>query len=63
MELGGSGIFRPEVTLPVGAKHPVLAWGLGLERLAMLLLGLNDIRDLYISDIKWLKENPTFYRR
>jgi phenylalanyl-tRNA synthetase alpha chain len=63
LELGGSGIFRPEVTLPLGVKYPVLAWGLGLERLAMLLLGVNDIRDLYISDIKWLKENPTFYRR
>jgi len=58
IELGGSGIFRPEVTLPLGIKHPVLAWGLGLERLAMLRFGLDDIRDLYISDIKWLRESP-----
>jgi phenylalanyl-tRNA synthetase alpha chain len=29
MELGGSGIFRPEVTEPIGIKSPVLAWGLG----------------------------------
>jgi len=56
LELGGSGIFRQEVTLPFGIKYPVLAWGLGLERLAMLKLGLNDIRDLYISDIDWLQE-------
>jgi phenylalanyl-tRNA synthetase alpha chain len=58
MELGGAGIFRPEVTKPLGVKHPVLAWGLGLERLAMLLLDLDDIRKLYISDIDWLRKAP-----
>jgi len=58
MELGGSGIFRPEVTEPIGIKSPVLAWGLGLERLAMLRFGLNDIRDLYISDLGWLRKKP-----
>jgi len=58
MELGGSGIFRPEVTEPVGVKNPVLAWGLGLERLAMLRYGLEDIRDLYISDLAWLRKTP-----
>lgn len=56
LELGGSGIFRPEVTAPFNVKYPVLAWGLGLERLAMLKLGLKDIRELYISDIDWLRE-------
>jgi len=56
MELGGSGIFRPEVTEPIGVKNPVLAWGLGLERLAMLRFGLTDIRDLYISDLGWLRK-------
>jgi phenylalanyl-tRNA synthetase alpha chain len=55
MELGGSGIFRPEVTEPIGVKNPVLAWGLGLERLAMLKFGLKDIRKLYISDLEWLR--------
>ena len=50
MELGGSGIFRPEVTEPLGITSPVLAWGLGLERLAMLRFGVTDIRDLYVSD-------------
>ena len=58
MELGGSGIFRPEVTEPVGVKNPVLAWGLGLERLAMLRYGLTDIRSLYISDLDWLRKTP-----
>ncbi len=58
MELGGSGIFRPEVTLPAGVKNPVLAWGLSLERLAMLKLDLDDIRILYENDLKWLNEVP-----
>lgn len=56
LELGGSGIFRPEVTAPFNVEYPVLAWGLGLERLVMLKLGLKDIRDLYISDIDWLRD-------
>ena len=56
LELGGSGIFRPEVTAPFGIDCPVLAWGLGLERLAMLRLGIKDIRMLYQSDLQWLKE-------
>ncbi|HHF56564.1 MAG TPA: phenylalanine--tRNA ligase subunit alpha [Thermoplasmatales archaeon] len=58
IELGGAGIFRPEVTLPFGVEEPVLAWGLGLERMAMILLGLNDIRMLYFSDIEWLRSLP-----
>tara|TARA_Y100001970_G_scaffold202015_1_gene245915 strand:+ start:132 stop:1592 length:1461 start_codon:yes stop_codon:yes gene_type:complete len=56
LELGGAGIFRPEVTAPFDIDCPVLAWGLGLERLAMLHLDLEDIRMLYQSDLKWLKE-------
>lgn len=58
MELGGSGMFRPEVTEPLGIREPVLAWGLGLERMAMMVLGLKDIRELYFSDIEWLKNLP-----
>ncbi len=58
LELGGAGIFRPEVTEPLGITSPVLAWGMGLERLAMLVLGLDDIRQLYISDLEWLRQQP-----
>ncbi len=58
MELGGAGIFRPEVTAPLGVTHPVLAWGLGLERLVMALEGIKDIRELYLSDIDWLRRHP-----
>lgn len=59
VELGGMGIFRPEVTLPLGVREPVLAWGLGLERLAILLLDVNDARTLYQNDLRWLQSfNP-----
>ena len=58
LELGGAGIFRPEVTEPLGITSPVCAWGMGLERLAMLVLGLDDIRQLYISDLEWLRNQP-----
>jgi phenylalanyl-tRNA synthetase alpha chain len=56
LEMGGSGIFRPEVTWPLGVKKPVLAWGCGLERLLMLRLGMEDIRELYNNDLGWLRE-------
>ncbi|MFC1787223.1 phenylalanine--tRNA ligase subunit alpha [Halobacteriota archaeon] len=58
IELGGAGIFRREVTAPLGIRHPVLAWGLGVGRLAMLRLGLKDLRDLYRSDMEWLWRCP-----
>ncbi len=58
IELGGAGVFRNEVTEPLGIKHPVLAWGLGVSRLAMLRLGLRDLRELYQSDIDWLRKSP-----
>jgi phenylalanyl-tRNA synthetase alpha chain len=60
LELGGAGVFREEVTNPIGVNYPVLAWGLGIERLAMLSLGLTDIRDLYRSDIDWLRKTRIF---
>jgi phenylalanyl-tRNA synthetase alpha chain len=60
MELGGAGMFRPEVLEPFGVKCPVLAWGFGFERLAMLKWNIKDIRDLYISDIDTLKNNTVF---
>ncbi len=56
VEFGGAGIFRPEVTLPLGIEVPVLAWGLGIGRLAMIRMGISDIRQLYSEDLKWLRE-------
>lgn len=51
-ELGGSGIFRPEVTEPLGINVPVLAWGIGIDRMALMALGLNDLRELFSPDIE-----------
>lgn len=58
VELCGMGIFRPEVTRPLGVKNPVLAWGGGLERLVMLRYGLDDVRYLYENDLGWLRSVP-----
>ena len=58
VEMGGSGIFRPEVTRPLGITDRVLAWGLGLERLAMLIHNLDAIGDLYFATMPWLREEP-----
>jgi phenylalanyl-tRNA synthetase alpha chain len=55
VEMCGSGVFRPEVTRPLGCNVPVLAWGGGVERIAMLRYGLDDIRKLYMADIDWLR--------
>ena len=55
IELSGSGVFRPEVTVPLGVRVPVLAWGPGIERLMLMRYGLDDMRDLYGADLSWLR--------
>ena len=57
IELFGMGIFRPEVTKPLGITKPVLAWGGGIERIAMLKYGLTDVREFYNNDLGWLRSN------
>ena len=63
VELGGAGIFREEVTTPWGIESPVLAWGLGVSRVAMLRMGLSDLRELYQSDIDWMRRMPVMTGR
>uniref|UniRef100_A0AAQ6IMX2 phenylalanine--tRNA ligase n=1 Tax=Anabas testudineus TaxID=64144 RepID=A0AAQ6IMX2_ANATE len=48
MELGNSGVFRPEMLLPMGVPEgvSVIAWGLSLERPTMIKYGINNIREL-----------------
>jgi len=58
IEMGGAGVFREEVTSPLGINYPVLAWGLGVSRIAMLRLGLKDLRYLHRSDVAFLRETP-----
>jgi phenylalanyl-tRNA synthetase alpha chain len=57
MEFGGSGIFREELTKPLGIDVPVIAWGIGIDRLAMFKLGVEDIRYLFTQNLKWLRKS------
>lgn len=57
VELGGAGMFRPEILKPLGIDVPVIAWGLGIDRLAMYKLGINDIRYLFSTDLNWLRKS------
>ncbi len=54
-EVGGAGMFRPEMLEALGVEVPVLAWGLGIDRLAMIKLGATDIRDLFSHDLEFLR--------
>ncbi len=57
VELGGAGIFRPEVVKPLlGKDIPVLAWGFGLGRIVSPYYNIKDLRDFYKNDLKQLKE-------
>ena len=60
-ELGGSGIFRPEVTKAMGLDCPVLAWGIGIDRMALMALGLNDLRQLFCEDIEQVRLRKAKY--
>jgi phenylalanyl-tRNA synthetase alpha chain len=55
MEVFPGGLFRPEVLRPLGVDVPVLAWGVGVTRLAMVALGCNDIRELFATDLGELR--------
>ncbi len=57
MELAGAGIFRPELSEPLGVKEPVIAWGFGIDRLAMMKLGVKDIRELFTKDLSFLRSS------
>ncbi len=55
IEVFPGGLFRPEVVRPLGVEVPVIAWGIGITRLAMVSLGLSDIRDLFQDDLDHLR--------
>ncbi|WP_435123671.1 phenylalanine--tRNA ligase subunit alpha [Halobaculum sp. D14] len=63
IEIGNSGLFREEVLSPLGVDCDVMAWGLALERLAMLTTGAEDIRDLHgtLADLEFLRNAEVTY--
>ena len=63
VELVGAGMFRPEVTIPMFGRHvPILAWGLGFDRIITEFFGINDLREVYKNDINKLREMK-FWRK
>lgn len=57
IELGGAGMFRPEVTIPIFGRHiPVLAWGQGLGRIITQFYKINDLREMEKNNITQLRE-------
>ncbi|MEK6872233.1 MAG: phenylalanine--tRNA ligase subunit alpha, partial [Nanoarchaeota archaeon] len=57
VELGGAGMFRPEITIPIFGKHvPVLAWGPGFDRIIMEFFNITDLRDMYKNELNQLRE-------
>lgn len=61
IEFAGAGIFRPEMTQTLGIKEPVIAWGIGADRLAMCALASKDIRDLFSDNLNWLRKAKINY--
>jgi len=63
LELGGAGIFRPEVTIPLlGEPIPVLAWGQGFDRIIIDYYKIKDLREMYSNDIKDIRERRAWIK-
>lgn len=57
IEIGGAGIFRPEVVVPLlGEYIPVLAWGPGFDRTLMDYYKIQDLRDFYNNNLGKLRK-------
>lgn len=59
LEILGSGMIDPEVFKSVGYDPEVytgFAFGMGLERIAMLKYGVNDLRLFFENDLRFLKQ-------
>ncbi|MEM4576951.1 MAG: phenylalanine--tRNA ligase subunit alpha [Candidatus Nezhaarchaeales archaeon] len=55
IECLGAGMFRPEVLEALGIDYPVAAWGIGIDRLAMALLHISDIRELCSRNLNFIR--------
>jgi len=62
IEVGNSGVFRPEMLIPMGMPPnvTVIAWGLSLERPTMIKYGIPNIRALFGNKTKidFIQSNP-----
>jgi phenylalanyl-tRNA synthetase alpha chain len=62
-ELGGAGMFRPEVTIPLLGEHiPVLAWGPGFDRSMTEYYKIGDLRELYSNDLTKLRQKKKWMK-
>ncbi|MCK9609387.1 MAG: phenylalanine--tRNA ligase subunit alpha [Methylomonas sp.] len=59
LEVGGCGMIHPEVFNSVGIdpeRYSGFAFGTGVERLAMMKYGINDLRMFFENDLKFLQQ-------
>ncbi|MCS7140373.1 MAG: phenylalanine--tRNA ligase subunit alpha [Candidatus Nezhaarchaeota archaeon] len=61
IECLGAGMFRPEVLRSLGVDYPVAAWGIGIDRLAMAMLEISDIRELCSRDLRFLRSKMVMW--
>jgi phenylalanyl-tRNA synthetase alpha chain len=57
LEILGCGMVHPNVLRACGIDPDVyqgFAWGMGIDRIAMLKYGMSDLRQLFDSDVRWL---------
>jgi phenylalanyl-tRNA synthetase alpha chain len=63
VELFAAGMLRPEVSIALLGKYvPILAWGPGIDRMIMKLVGIKDMRDLYKNDLNQLRRLKAFIK-
>ncbi len=56
-EILGAGMLRPEVVVPLFGKYlPVLAWGMGVDRMIKENYDIKDLREIYSNNLKDLRE-------
>lgn len=58
LEILGCGMVHPNVLQACGIDpqlHQGFAFGMGIDRLAMLKYGIPDLRDMFSADVRWLK--------
>ena len=57
LEILGCGMVHPNVLRACGIdpdEYQGFAWGMGIDRIAMLKYGMSDLRQLFDSDVRWL---------